>query len=118
MEKKYFVYAYDGIYGGLHGMYDWVFMEGTYEEAEDYGIEMSRDVIDSYSEIRQSLFDYEDEEEIYERYSEEEIEEIIQEDIAFEIYEVRDDAPSFKELEAMNLDPESYIKEYCQPCQN
>ena len=49
---------------------------------------------------------------------EEEINEIIQEDIAFEIYEVRDDAPSFEELEAMYLDPESYIKEYCQPCQD
>jgi hypothetical protein len=52
------------------------------------------------------------------QHSKEEINEIIQEDIAFEIYEVRDDAPSFGELEAMNLDPESYIKEYCQSCQD
>lgn len=118
MEKKYFVYAYDDMYGGLHGMYEWCFIEGSYQEAEDYGEEMSRNVIDSYSEIRQNLFDCEDEEEIYERYSEEEIMEIIQEDIAYEIYEVRDDIPSFEELEEMNLDPESYIKEYCQPCQD
>lgn len=118
MDKKYFVYAYEGIYGGLHGMYDWVFMEGSYAEAESYGVEMSSNVIDSYAEIRQNLFDVEDEEEIYARYSEEEVEEIIQEDIAFEIYEVRDDAPPFKEMEEMNLDPESYIKEYCQQCQD
>ena len=117
MKKKYFVYAYDGMYGGLHGMHEWCFMEGTYDEAECYGEEMSANVIDSYSDIRYSLFDCEDEE-IYERYSEEEINEIIQEDIAFEIYEVRDDAPSFEELEAMYLDPESYIKEYCQLCQD
>ena len=37
LEGKYFVYAYDGTYGGLHGMYEWCFMEGTYTEAERYG---------------------------------------------------------------------------------
>ena len=115
--KRYFVYAYDQSYGGLHGMYDWCFMESSYEDAECTAAEMSANVIDSYSDIRYSLFDCE-EEEIYERYSEEEINEIVQEDIAFEIYEVRDDAPSFEELEAMYLDPESYIKEYCQLCQD
>lgn len=115
--KRYFVYAYDQSYGGLHGMYDWCFMESSYEEAECTAAEMSAEVIDSYADIRCSLFDCE-EEEIYERYSEEEINEIIQEDIAYEIYEVRDDAPSFEELEAMYLDPDSYIMEYCQPCQD
>ena len=40
--------------------------------------------------------------------------EAIQEDIAYEVWELRDDAPSFVELEAMNLDPESYIEEYCK----
>ena len=58
MEKKYFVYAYDDTYGGLHGMHEWCFMEGTYEEAECYGEEMSANVIDSYSDIRYSLFDF------------------------------------------------------------
>ena len=115
--KKYFIYAYDNAYDGLHGMYDWCFMEGSYEGAECEAAEMSVNVIDSYSDIRYSLFGCEDEE-IYDCYSEEEINEIIQEDIAYEIYEVRDDAPSFEELEAMYLDPESYIKEYCQPCQD
>ena len=115
--KRYFVYAYDQSYGGLHGMHEWCFMEGTYTEAMLYGAEMSANVIDSYSDIRYSLFECEDEE-IYERYSEEEINEIIEEDIAFDIYEVRDDAPSLEELEAMYLDPETFIKEYCQLCQD
>ena len=111
--KRYFVYAYDQSYGGLHGMYDWCFMESSYEEAECEAVEMSMEVIDSYSDIRCSLFDCE-EEEIYERYSEEEINEIYQEDIAYEVWELRDDAPSFEELEAMNLDPQSYIDDYCK----
>lgn len=115
MEKKYFVYAYDGMYGGLHGMYEYCFIEASsYEEAADYGIDMSHNVIDSYFEIRQNLFEVEDDEEIYERYSEEEIEDIIAEDVAFEVWELRDDAPSFLELEAMNLGPQSYIDDYCK----
>ena len=114
MKKRYFVYAYDGMYGGLHGMYEYCFLEGTFEEAEEYGIEMSHNVIDSYSEIRQNIFGYEDEEEIYENYSEEEIQDIIMEDVEYEVWELRDDAPSFEELEEMNLDPQSYIEEYCK----
>lgn len=31
----------------------------------------------------------------------------------YEIHELRDDAPSFEELENMNLDPQSYIEEFC-----
>ena len=46
--------------------------------------------------------------------SEEEIEEAYEEDIAYKVWELRDDAPSFLELEAMNLDPNSYIDEYCK----
>ena len=106
MEKKrYFIYAYDEFYGGLHGMYDMTFLEGDYQEAEMYGHEMSNSVIESYSEIYEQLFmDCE---------TEEEQEEALAEDITYEIYELCDDAPSFEELEDMNLDPQSYIEEFC-----
>lgn len=110
--KKYFIYAYDSLYCGLHGMYEWCFIEGNYIDVVYEAIEMSANVIESYSDIRDTLFDCEDEE-IYERYSEEEINEIVQEDIAYEIYEIREDAPSFEELYEMNLDPQSYIEEFC-----
>ena len=104
-KKRYFIYAYDEFYGGLHGMYDGCFIEGDYEEAEMYGYEMSRSVIESYSEIyEQLLADYE---------TEEEQEEALADDIAYEIYELREDAPSFEELYDMNLDPQSYIEEFC-----
>ena len=46
--------------------------------------------------------------------AEEEEEEALAEDIAYEIWELRDDAPSFEELEKMNLDHQSYIDEYCK----
>lgn len=107
MEKKrYFIYAYDEMYNGLHGMYDYCFDECTLQIAESYGYEMSYNVIESYSDIYESLYD--------EDSSDEEMSEAIQEDIAYEVLELRDDAPSFEELEAMNLDPQSYIDDYCK----
>ena len=110
-EKKYFIYAYDEMYNGLHGMYDYCFIICDYKEAEEYGREMSLGVIESYYEIYNSLLNYcdVDEEEVDEEYRQE----VLEEDIAYEIYELRDDAPSFEELENMNLDPQSYIEEFC-----
>lgn len=105
-EKRYFIYAYERLYSGLHGIYDYCFYKCTFQDAEAYGYEMSYNVIESYSSILDELYD--------EDSTDEEMEEAIQEDIAYEIWELRDDAPSFEELEAMNLDPESYIKEYCK----
>ena len=107
MEKKrYFICAYDEMYNGLHGMYDYRFDECTLQAAEAYGYEMSYNVIESYSDIYESLYD--------EDASDEEMNEAIQEDIAYEVWELLDDAPSCAELEAMNLDPSSYIEEYCK----
>ena len=105
-EKRYFIYAYEEFYNGLHGMYDYCFEECTLRQAEDYGREMSYSVIESYSFILDELYD--------EDTPEEEIDEAIQEDIVYEVWELRDDAPSFIELEAMNLDPQSYIDDYCK----
>lgn len=106
MEKKrYFIYAYEEFYSGLHGMYDYCFDECTLNQAESQGYEMSYGIIESY--------DYLLEEICGEDATEEEINEAIQEDIAYEIHELRDDAPSFEELENMNLDPQSYIEEFC-----
>jgi hypothetical protein len=105
-EKRYFIYAYDITYGGLHGMYSYCFEECSSADAELLGREMSYDVINSYDSIYDLLID--------EEMSEEEIEEAYEEDIAYEVWELRDGAPSFLELEAMNLDPISYIEEYCR----
>ena len=56
-EKRYFIYAYDEMYNGLHGMYDYCFDECTLQDAEAYGYEMSYNVIESYSDIYESLYD-------------------------------------------------------------
>ena len=104
--KRYFIYAYDEMYNGLHGMYDYRFDFCSLDSAESYGYEMSYNVIESYSDIYESLYD--------EDSTAEEMEEAIQEDIAYEVWELRDDAPSFEELEEMDLDPQSYIDEYCK----
>ena len=106
MEKRYFIYAYDEMYNGLHGMYDYRFDFCSLKSAESYGYEMSYNVIESYSDIYESLYD--------EDSTDEEMEEAIQEDIVYEIWELLDDAPSFEELEEMNLDPQSYIDKYCK----
>ena len=107
MEKKrYFIYAYDATYGGLHGMYSYCFDECSLEDAEGQGYEMSYEVIASYGFILEGICD--------EDATGEEIEEAYEEDIAYEVWELRDDAPSFLELEAMNLDPKTYIDEYCK----
>lgn len=105
-EKRYFIYAYEEFYGGLHGIYNYCFEECSLAQAEEYGREMSCEVIESYSFILDEICG--------EDATEEEIDEAIQEDIAYEIWELRDDAPSFEELEEMNLDPQSYIDEYCK----
>lgn len=53
---RVFIYACDNIYGGLHGMEDFgVYEVSSVEEANDIGREMSYGVIDSYSDIGDTL---------------------------------------------------------------
>ena len=56
-KKRYFIYAYDEMYNGLHGIYDYCFDECTFQDAKVYGYEMSYDVIESYSFILNELYD-------------------------------------------------------------
>ncbi len=49
--------AYDEFYGGLHGMESYDIIEGTEEEADECGVEMSYEVIESYRDIYDSLED-------------------------------------------------------------
>lgn len=52
----YVIHSFDEIYGGLHGMEEWSMEECQSEkEAIETAIEMSCDVIDSYSNIREIL---------------------------------------------------------------
>ena len=49
--------AYDELYGGLHGMERYDIIEGTEKEADECGLEMSYEVIESYHDIYDSLED-------------------------------------------------------------
>ena len=43
--------GYDEFYGGLHGMIEYEIFEGTEEEADARGLEMSYEVINGYTDI-------------------------------------------------------------------
>lgn len=106
MEKRYFIYAYDELYGGIHGIYDFYFFEGSFKEACEIGLDMAYDLIQSYSFIEEQLFDGTE--------TEEERDEILNNDMAYEVYELRDDAPDFDALYSLNYSPDSYIREFCK----
>ena len=49
---KYLIYADESQYCGLHGIYDWDVVEcDTKEEAQEIGVQMSYEVINSYSDL-------------------------------------------------------------------
>lgn len=49
--------GYDEFYGGLHGMIEYEIFEGTEEEADARGLEMSYEVIGDYDNIADALED-------------------------------------------------------------
>lgn len=64
---RVFVYACEDMYHGLHGIEDMRVVEvSSVEEADEYGLEMSRDVIESYDTLKDYYFEDEDDEEAYE----------------------------------------------------
>lgn len=107
MNKRYFIYSYDEMYGGMYGMYDMLFFEGEFKEAVECAADMSYDVIYSYSfiidELERSVEDGE-----YKI-----MDDAVTEDMAYEIYDLRDDAPSFEELRKMDYTPDEYIERFC-----
>ena len=113
------IHAYDQTYGGLHGIEDYgVITVDSIEDAEEYGLEMSYDVINSYSFIYEEFADSAESDGI-ERDSEEwdeYIDECIQKDIAYNIYLITKETNKSNEeltLEFYN-DREKFIKTYCK----
>ena len=113
------IHAYDQTYGGLYGIEDYgVITVDSIKEAEEYGREMSYDVINSYSDIYES-FEESAEEEGLERDSDEwcdYVDECVQEDIAYNIYLITKETNKNNEeltLEFYN-NQEEFIKTYCK----
>ena len=119
MSKLFAIKAYDQIYGGLQGMIKKEVIEATsLEEAENYGKECSIDVINDWEEILENfennaLFDdIEEDSEEWDEY----INSCINEDIAYEVYEITEETN--ESLENLNekfySDEEYFLKKYCK----
>lgn len=111
------ILAYDGIYGGLHGMNNHRIIEcETIEEAIYFARSDSAEVMYDYDVVEE--FETDAEEEGIERDSEEwedYIEERIQENIDYELYEVVKDIYPIDEMELDFFnDDETFIKEHCR----
>ena len=100
--KTYLIYADESQYCGLHGMYDWDIVEcADEEEANEIGTEMSYNVITSYSSLIDSFEQEAKEQLLSEGVSREDpnwedmisdcMEEFIDEDIQYRIFELKPD---------------------------
>lgn len=111
------VHAYDGVYGGLHGMNEKAVIEvAKEEEAVEIAEEMSMMVIENYDDIYNTFVDEADfnglDNESDEWY--EYIEDQIKEDIDYEVYKVKENNKSLEELNDLFLnDSDDFIKKYC-----
>lgn len=118
---RVFIMAYDNIYGGLHGMYTFRVVDvDSPEEADELGEEMSYDIIQGYGSIMESLendIDPDLEEDSPEW--EEELDDLISQDAAWEVYEIDEDKArdvSYQVLEmAFSGDKDEFVKNYCKP---
>ena len=116
--------GYDEFYGGLHGMIDYEIFEGTEQEAEAEGLEMSYEVINDYSFIIDALeddvkFQCEQEDLDYDEGGEEVDDiraEVYGEDTAWNIYQLDESklpTLDFDKLENMFYrNPDEFLEKY------
>lgn len=109
--SRYAVRATESFFGGLHGIEDWMIAEGDYDSAVADGMELAREVIDSYSVLESA-------------YSEEEVEAMDDEELMgaydelaqCEVHKIREDCPlSDEEIqEAMFQDYDEFVATWCE----
>lgn len=92
--KRYFIYAYDEIYQGANNIFETFLFEGSFKDACELGLDMSYDVISAHHSIVKTL---------------KEKGKTIEDDMAYEVWEVREDAPPIG-----NFLPREYIKRFCK----
>lgn len=116
---RVFIMAYENIYGGLHGMNTFRVLDvNSLEEADEVGSEMSYDIIQSYGSIMESLEDEIDPdiEENSEEW-EEELDNLINEDKAWEVYVIDENKAHDVSNEVLEMTYygiiEDFVKEYC-----
>ena len=121
----YVIHVYEQIYGGLHGIEDWVVEDCVSEEdAADYAHELSCQLMESYdsvmAELRQAVEDeinfrieYGQYTDNPEEMSQDLLDEAMSENVAYDLYEICDDCEyTVEEINKLLVDdPEDF---WCQ----
>ena len=91
-----YIFAYEGSYGGLHGMYEEDVIEvKDMEEANNYGYEMAQDVIESYD-------DFDDKEDV-------------EQELEWHVYKIKEGISAEEARAALgSYDEEGFVAEYCE----
>ena len=91
-----YIFAYEGSYGGLHGMYDEDIVEvQDMEEADEYGYEMAQGVVESYD-----CFDDEED---------------VEQELEWRIYKIKEGISAAEARAALGLhDEKGFVAEYCE----
>ena len=89
-----YIFAYEGSYRGLHGMYDEDIVEvQDMEEADEYGYEMAQGVAESYD------YEYED----------------IEQELEWRIYKIKEGISAEEARAALgSYNEEGFVAEYCE----
>ena len=89
-----YIFACEGSYGGLHGMYDEDIVEvQDMEEADEYGYEMAQGVAESYD------YEYED----------------IEQELEWRIYKIKEGISAEEARAALgSYNEEGFVAEYCE----
>ena len=91
-----YIFAYEGSYHGLHGIYDADVVEvQDMKEADEYGYEMALGVVESYS-----YFDDEED---------------IEQELEWRVYKIKEGISADEARAALGLyDEEDFVAEYCE----
>ena len=89
-----YIFACEGSYGGLHGMYDEDIVEvQDMEEADEYGYEMAQGVAESYD------YEYED----------------IEQELEWRVYKIKEGISADEARAALGShNEEDFVAEYCE----
>ena len=91
-----YIFAYEGSYRGLHGMYDEDIVEvQDMEEADEYGYEMALGVVESYG-----CFDDDED---------------IEQELEWRIYKIKEGISADEARAALgSYDEDGFVAEYCE----
>ena len=122
----YFIYAKEGLYEGLHGIYDYgLYNCDSYKYACSIGAELSREVMDSHIHPEDSYYTPEDycEDNGYDKWRDEYeddywevLDEVCEDNVSYTVYELKEGVTEedYREWQKENMPPEDFIHRYCR----